>query len=222
MMTMLEGMEVNVCSATSFMGHEELALPMLARDCGAYAQRPGQGRLRHALNPDFKFDNLAGTAVAGYMAGMRDNDVWMLISEESVWLDGFGCFHEVPEIRKAIDALGCAFAFFHEASSSPLQDGYIRRCRLISRDRLPDYYQGLDVAAETAQPSAAGELLSAFLEGDRFWTEDKIIELYGRYCGSREFRGRYGDPEYFYVGTAVWLEQDGVIRAWTRVTYAPK
>ena len=90
----------------------------------------------------------------------------------------------------------------------------------MARGRLPDFHPQADVDAETVQDSAARDVLAAFLRCSR--QEPDYERIYGDYRHSRECSRLYGDDEQYYTGYAIWLEQAGVVRAWTRIAYVPQ
>ncbi len=215
--------EVNKCSRPSFMGHEELALPM---DLHSDALPPGAecplGVLQPMLADHLRPNDMSDTAVSGYMAGCGAKGVDL----ETIFIgEDPGRWTRAPAIVSQLHDLGLRYAFFMERSAAPLQDGYIHRCRFISRGKLHDFFPGADLDAETAQEVAAPDVLAAFLGRVGIGImcyEEGVEKCYGDYYRSRERSERYGDTEQYAIGYAIWLEQEGVIRAWTRVTYSPQ
>lgn len=209
--------EVNLCSVPAFMGHEEIVLPMLLQGLPEWDESRGLGAFGFHVNQPFQPNDLSNTAVAGYLAGLHH--------PSRVDLKRFfvGCFPDdwrpVTDIGVALDALGPAYAFFLEKSAAPLQDGFIQRCRFVARNRLSDFHPQADLAKETEQTASAQDILSAFLR------KEDILDFqatYGDYFDSSERKIRFGDDEQYSGDYAIWLEGEGVVRAWTRVTYVPK
>ncbi|NJD10208.1 MAG: hypothetical protein FIB01_07120 [Gemmatimonadetes bacterium] len=217
MQTTLGDVAVNRFPGPAYMGHEEVVIPMLLRR----STEPGDPErlcgFGHCLSPAFRPNDLSNTAAAGCRSGM---------THQGVDLDRmFVCpfpddWQQAAEIGPALDALGLEYAFFLEASAAPLEDGFVHRCRFIARERLRDFRPNVDLEASTRQSVPARAVLSAFLRACH--GEPDCQHLYGDYAHSREFKHRFGDDEQLFSGCAIWLEQEGVIRAWTRVTYCPK
>ncbi len=226
---------VNPCSAPPCMGHEEIVLPMQVVRSDAPA--PYLSRFKHFMNPGFQPDDLANTLAAGLLAGSgRGNG---RVNVESMFTSYSAMVWSTPPIVEALQALGRRYAFFLQESPSPLYDGYIARCRFLSPDALADYYTGLEVEAETRQPSSAEEVIQAF-----FAAYDSLPnweDIYRQHVDAPVFREMFGDEEQHAVGYAVWLERPAVagpsfslehsapfqrnalvLRAWTRVVYLPK
>jgi len=208
---------VNLCSAPPCMGHEEIVLPMLV--VSSDARSPRLSRFEHFDNPGFQPNDLSNTLAAGLLAGSA-RGLWRVNVEgmftaysEMVWRNS-------PLIVKALQALGQRYAFSLEQSASPLYDGYIARCRFIAPEALGEYYDGLDIEAETRQPSSAEEVIQAFFAA--YGTLPNWEEIYGKHVDTSAFRQMFGDEEQHAVAHAVWLESKGVLRAWTRVVYLPK
>jgi len=207
---------VHLCSAPPCMGHEEIVLPMLI--VSSDAQSPRLSRFEHFDNPGFQPNDLANTLAAGLLAGSgrsrgRVNVEGMFTAySEMLW--------RTPLIAKALQALGQRYAFSLEQSASPLYDGYIARCRFIAPEALGEYYDGLDIEAETRQPSSAEEVIQAFFAAHG--ALPNWDEIYGKHVDTPAFRQMFGDEEQHAVAYAVWLEREGVLRAWTRVVYLPK
>ena len=213
--------QVNLCSAPAFMGHEEIVLPMLVLGSLGCDEPDNLGEIRHCLNPTFQPNDLSNTAIAGFSAGYPPGDHRGGVNLERFFVGRWN--HElksVPEVSAALDGLGLAYAFWCETSVDPFHDGFVRRCRFVHQDRLSDFHPGLDVRRETAQVAKAEDVLDAFLDEHSGIPDYRLV--YGDYYSSRDFRGRFGDDEQFDGGYAVWLEQEGVVRAWTRITYVPK
>lgn len=207
---------INLCSAPPYMGHEEVILPMLVISSDALS--PRLSRFEHLMNPAFQPNDLSNTLAAGLLAGSGRGggrvsvETMFTAYSEMVW--------RTPLIAEAFQALGQRYAFFLQESSSPLYDGYIARCRFLAPDALANYYTGLDIEAETRQPSSAEEVIQAFFAA--YDTLPNWDVVYGKHVDTPAFREMFGDEEQHAVGYAVWLESEGALRAWTRVVYLPK
>jgi hypothetical protein len=219
MKTNFDGVPVNLCSAPAFMGHEEIVLPMLVVGSSERERKEAIGTFRHCGNDHFEPNDLANTAVVGYTSGHYP----VKLDLRSLFVGTFpnaNAWTRIPEITSALVGLARQYAFFVEESGAPLQDAFVRRCRLVARKRLLDFHPKVDIEAETAQDSPATDVLASFLRHSA--CETRFEKLYGGYYRSREYYRLYGDDEQFWLGYAIWLEQEGVVRAWTRVTYVPK
>ena len=209
---------VQLCRYPGFMGHEELVLPMLV-----IGRCDTLGKVEHCINSDFVPDNLSNTAAAGFTAGLDCNNV---IDLSGIFYDTNFCYDaswkEISEITEALELLSREYAFFLEMSAAPLQDAFLGRCRFISRDKLGDFHPGPDMINETTQPSSAAEVLAAFLEYSNTDLDAQLHAIYGDHLRSGSFAGAFGDSEYYSSGYVIWIEQEGVLRAWHRVTYVPK
>lgn len=212
-----ETYQVNVCTAPAFMGHEELVLPMLVLGSSARGKSHKLGGFWHCLNETFQPNDLSNTAVVGYTAGQELQG--LNLASMFVGRDGDE-WKQFPEIGHALDAMGKAYAFFLETSAAPLHDGFIKRCRFVNRDRFPDFHPKLNTLTETEQDRNAQAALTGFLREQ--CAEADYRAIYGDYFHSRDIRDRFGDDEQFGFGYAIWLEKEGVLRAWTRTTYVPK
>lgn len=215
-------LQVNLCSAPAFMGHEELCLPMLVYRSTAHGIGPARlGGFWHCDNDTFQPNDLSRTVIGGHTAGGQHQGPDARVTTERI-LVGLTDrdMNSVPEIGTELDKLGLEYAFFVETSSDPLNDGFISRCRLISRQKFPSFHSRLDAVRETEQVAPARDVLHVFISD--YISSRSHGELYGDYFGSRDFRHRFGDDDQFAVGYAVWLEQAGVVRAWTRLIYIPK
>jgi len=227
--------EVNVCSAPAFMGHEEIVLPMLVR--GRKGRRGGLGEFSHVGLPyphqddAFELNDLASTAIGGVMSGCdphnlekqrrfpdTDSGHRLRVTVERIFVDGSDVeWNSVPAIEEALEELGRSYAFFLETSADPFHDAYIARCRFICRERLAQAYLDLDCCGETEQTAAAKEVLAAF-----FFEHCREPDCRALYGGCQLFDIYRGDADQFMAGSAIWLEQKGVVRAWTRIGYSPK
>ncbi len=213
----LDDVTVVANSAPAFMGHEEIVLPMLVSTIWVKSGADATSVFHHWMNDDFEPNDLANTAVAGFMSGLNGSR----LDTQSIFADTFlDAWRHIPMLNVALKGLGQRYAFFYEESHAPLQDAYIQRCRLIAHDKLPDFYPFMDGKVATDQNVTASEALAAFLRHTR--KEPDLATLYGDHYESNRFRGLYGDDEQFFLGYAIWLEEVGVIRAWTRVIYVPK
>lgn len=217
MNTDLDGVSVNLCSTRAFMGHEEVVLPMLVLGSSESGKKEAIGTFWHGLSDGFSPNDLSNTAIVGYAAG-----VYLLkLDVKSIFVGKYRDeWTRIPEVAAALDALDREYAFFLEESSAPLQDAFFRRCRLVSRSRLQDFHPDANTQAETMQTSTAAEVLTAFL--GHSMREPCYERIYGDYCHSHECYRLYGDGDQFSLGYAIWLEQEGVVRAWTRITYVPR
>lgn len=225
MIISLGNYQLQQCSALPCMGREEIVLPMLVVSSHICEETPPGFRegqhtwFEHFDNPAFHPNDLNGTLTAGLLAGSRRHAE--RVNVEDIFA-GYGdeSWQAVPQINRALEALGERYAFFLERSASPLYDGFIARCRFIAQVHLEDFYVGLDVESETAQSVPARQALAVFL---RTYSELPGWEaLYGAHAGSSEFRRLFGDDDAHFVGYAVWPEREGVLRAWTRLVYLPK
>lgn len=218
--------QVNLCSAPTFMGHEEIVVPMLVLGSPRHHGVHKLGSFRHCMNDEFRPNDLANTAAGGYTAGAHSTRVGV----EQMYLGHFpDDWRQVPEISAAVEALGAEYAFFHEKSMAPLHDAFICRYRFIRSDRLSVFCPELNVHAEARQITSAHDVLDACLGSVAGWetplycgAAEYCRRLYGNYFRSQDFRNRYGDFEQFDIGYAIWIEGPGVLRAWTRITYVPK
>mgnify|MGYP006971757221 CR=1 FL=1 len=217
MKTDLDGIPVNLCRTPAFMGHEEVVLPMLVLGSSEWGKNDAIGTFRHCLNGKFRPNDLSNTAIVGYTSGVHP----VMLDMNSIFVGKYGDeWTRIPEVTAALDALNREYAFFSEESSAPFQDAFVRRCRLIARSMLRNFHPEANVEAEATQTSTAAEVLAAFFRHSIGGPHYERI--YGDYCRSWECHRLYGDDEQFSLGNAIWLEQKGVVRAWTRVTYVPK
>ena len=213
----VSGVTVNLCSAPAFMGHEEIVLPMLVLGSSEWGKNDAIGTFWHCINGQFMPNDLSSTAIVGYTSGMDPAGVNL----ETFYVGGpWDEWTRISEIAVAVDGLGRRITFFSENSAAPLQDGFISRCRLIARNRLQDFHPKAEVEKETTQDTMAREVIEAFLRTS--CSELDFEKIYGDYFHSQELWGLYGDDEQFSCGYALWLEQEGVVRVWTRITYVPK
>ena len=204
---------VRLCSYPVLMGHEELILPMLVTTPNS---GPAMGKFKHYLKEgEFELNDLSNTAIMGVMSGYDDrarfdaSSLFVGRYYENEWL-------EVPEIDNALSVCDKEYAFFYEESSAPLQDAFICRCRFIARDSLRLPLEQDHILAETTQNTTAECALAAFLQ------QSMILPyryLHGDYTSCGPY---YGDTDQFACEYAIWLEQTGIVRAWTRITYVPK
>jgi len=212
---------LNKCSFPTFMGHEEMILPMLVIRSRLSNSENGLGQFEHCTNGDFRPNDLASTSAAGYLSGRRGTaginvgKIFAALSPND--------WESIPAIESALDALGHEYAFFLEKSERPLHDGFGHRCRFVARARLHDLHPSADLAKETEQSIPAKDVLAGFT---RQYCRDSGLaycaEVYGDYYGSSEFYRKFGDEEQFGTGYAIWLEADGIVRVWTRIIYTPK
>ena len=217
MNTDLNGIPVSLCSMPSFMGHEEVVLPMLVLGSSEWGKNDALGTFWHCLSGEFRPNDLSNTAIVGYTSGVHP----VKIDLRSIFVGRHSDeWTRISEVAATLDALDREYAFFCEESSAPFQDAFVRRCRFIARSRLQDFHPKANVQAETTQTSTATEVLAAFLRHSI--GEPHYERIYGDYCHSTECYRLYGDDEQFSSGYAIWLEQEGVLRAWTRITYVPK
>ena len=217
MNTTLAGVSVNVCSSPAFMGHEEIILPIAVLYSSENQENNAIGSFWTCMGREFHPNDLSNTAVVGLHAGTQNAK----IDVTEIFVGGIhDKWTEVPEVLAALDSFDQRYAFFLEESSAPLQDAFIWRCRLVAQSRLHDFHPNADIEAETTQTCSAYNLLTAFLS--HCAREPHYQSIYGDYFTSNVFRRLYGDDEQYRPGYAIWLEQQGVIRAWTRVAYIPK
>jgi len=217
MQTTLGDVTLNVSPAPAFMGHEEIVIPMLVFRSSKWREQDKLGGFWHCTNPKFQPNDLSNTAIVGYTSGRSPGGVGI----DSMFIGRRGdAWHQVQEINDALDNFGSDYAFFMEASESPFQDGFVHRCRFIAQDRLHDFRPSADLDVETRQAAPARDALSAFLR--EFHGEPDYQRLYGDHYESPDFYDRFGSSEQFRTGYAIWLEGEGVLRAWTRIVYIPK
>ena len=213
---------VNVCSAPSFMGHEELVIPMLV--LGGSDRMHGKrtlGNFSHCLNDGFIPNDLSNTAVLGSTSGMEGGGLNPRVCLQRMFIGrSTNECSQVPEIVAELNTMGSSYAFYLERSAAPLQDAFIARSRFVSFNRLSEFHSGIDKKMETEQVTPALEVLDAFLT--EYGNVPEYEAIYGNYYWSPDFRQRFQDPEQFAVGYAIWIERPGVVRAWTRITYVPK
>jgi len=208
---------VNVCSAPSFMGHEEIVVPMLVL-AGSGPTESKLGVHCHCMNEAFQPNDLSNTTVCGSMSGDINGGLRPRVNLEDMFI-GRNEWNHVGAIVSQLQSMGSSYAFFLEKSSAPFQDAFIARCRFIRADRLADFY-ALDGLLEAEQSTPAPRILDAFLA--QHSREPDYKTVYGAHYCSRDFRQRFQDPDQFSTGYVIWLEEEGVVRAWTRITYVPK
>jgi hypothetical protein len=111
------------------------------------------------------------------------------------------------------------YAFFYERSLTPLQTGYISRCRFVSGDKIKRWYKwGYVHLDRLAHETTVAEAMAEFIDIEiRFSIRYDIEfdELEYR-CPCDVHADGYG------LGFGFWVEQPGVYRLWSRALWVPK
>lgn len=203
------------------MSHEEIAFPLLAYNL--HAKQPTQAgtfgsfKYGHTHEPNL----LKNTSVEGIAYG-QGVDRWRSNGFDRAML--FSSFDDKENIDsyllEILAGFERSFLIFYEVSKSPIESGFIRRCKLVRHDMACKMWDlSKDNEIEMAQTVHASNFLRALWhEEDGRWTD-----CYGDTKNSYAFASRYGD--YCEDATwecAVWEEEPGIVRGWTRPVYYPK